>query len=146
MKTRKLLCLITILLLVPLLCSCGPSRPATVVREYMEAANRGDINAMLDCMEPDAANLIRGVTQIAGAQFGIDSESAMLMAPALMSIANAYGAGYAVEYKILDESISGDRAVVTIDYSASSGGSVQSGENIEIPLVKIGGKWYLAMS
>ncbi len=146
MRKRMIYGIVVLLLFALCLSACGPSRPAAVVREYMDAANRGDINAMLDCMEPDTANLIRGAAQIAGAQFGIDAESVMLMAPALMSIADAYGSGYEVDYEILDESISGDRAIVTVDYSMSSGGSVQSGENSEIPLVKIDGKWYLAMN
>ncbi|MPM98283.1 hypothetical protein SDC9_145468 [bioreactor metagenome] len=112
----------------------------------MEAADRGDINTMLDCMEPDAANMVRGLAGIAGGEFGIDAESVFLMAPGLMSIANAYGAGYGVDYDILDESISGGHATVTVNFSMSTGGTVQSGENSEIPLVKIKGRWYLAMS
>ena len=56
------------------------------------------------------------------------------------------GAGYGMDYEILDESVSGDRATVTVNYSMSSGGNVQSGENSVVPLVKIKGRWYLSMS
>ena len=146
MKKRVVLWLLILLLITLSLSACGSPRPAAVVRDFMEAADRGDINTMLDCMEPDAANLVRGATSIAGDQFGIDADSVFLMAPGLMSIANAYGAGYGMEYDILDESISGDRAIVTVNYSMSSGGTVQSGENSEVPLVKIKGRWYLSMS
>ena len=146
MKKRVVLWLLIILLLALNLLACGAPRPAAVVRDFMGAANRGDINTMLDCMEPDAANLVRGVAGIAGDSFGIDADSVFLMAPGLMSIANAYGAGYGVDYDILGESVHGDRAVVTVNYSMTTGETVQSGENSEIPLVKIKGRWYLAMS
>ena len=112
MKKRVVLWLLILLLLMLSLSACGSPRPAAVVRGFMEAANRGDINTMLDCMEPDAANLVRGATSIAGDQFGIDADSVFLMAPGLMSIANANGAGYGMDYDILDESISGDRALL----------------------------------
>ena len=146
MKKRVVLWFLIFLVLALSLSGCGSPRPAAVVREFLEATDRGDINTMLDCMEPDAANLVRGMAGIAGSEFGIDAESIFLMAPGLMSIANAYGAGYGVDYDILDETISGDRAIVTVNYSMSSGGTVQSGENSEVPLVKIKGRWYLAMS
>ena len=146
MQKRVVLWLMIILSVALNLTACGSPRPAAVVREFMEAADRGDINTMLDCMEPDAANMVRGLAGIAGGEFGIDAESVFLMAPGLLSIANAYGAGYGMDYEILDESVSGDRATVTVNYSMSSGGTVQSGENSEVPLVKIKGRWYLSMS
>ncbi|MEZ4628732.1 MAG: hypothetical protein R2912_11870, partial [Eubacteriales bacterium] len=128
------------------LCACGPRRPADTVRVYMAAANRGDLETMLNCIEPDAANLIRGITDIAGSQFGIDGGTMIRMSPGLMSIANAYGAGYGVEYTITDEAVNGRYAIVTVDYTMKSGGVEQTEEDVKIPLVLLDGRWYLALS
>ena len=126
------------------LTACGP-RPTAVVARYLAAANRGDVNAMLDCLEPDASSVIQGMADIAGSQFGIDAGAVFDMAPGLMSVANAYGAGYGVDYRILNETIDRNRAVVTIDYAMSAGDTKQAAENAEVPLVKIDGRWYISM-
>ncbi len=146
MKVRRYFSLIIFIMIMICLSACGARKPSDTVRVFMSAANRGDMETMIDCLEPDAANLIRGFTDIAGSQFGISGDTILSMSPGLMYIANAYGAGYGVEYEIKSERISGQRAIVTIDFTMKSGGTEQTEENVEIPLVQLQGKWYLAMN
>ncbi len=113
----------------------------------MNAFSKGDINGMLDCIEPDSAALIEGATGIAASQFGLDAATLMGMSPGLMSIMNAYGYGYSVDYTIVGETVHGDTATVTVDFELSADGeTMMSDENAEVALVKTDGRWYIALS
>lgn len=124
--------------------ACGRT-PSDVVRTYMDSCNRGDVDAMLDCLDPDSAALIRGATDIAASQFGLDADTLISISSGMTSIMNAYGYGYTMDYAIKGESVRGDTATVTVDFNLSAGGeTAMSGESLEVPLVKIGGKWYIS--
>lgn len=143
MKIRKIVCLVAVVLLALCLTACGSS-PSDVVRTYMDAFSRGDLNGMIDCMDPDSAALINGMADLAAGTFGLDGETLMAMSPGLFSIMGYYY-GYDVDYAITGETIYGDTAVVTVEYDVETDeGEGMTGEEMEIPLVKIDGTWYVS--
>lgn len=143
MKKKTVICLVALFALTIFLTACT-SGPSDVARDYMDAFSKGDMNGMVDCMDPDSAALIKGVAGIAASQFGLDADSFLGISPGLFSIMDAYF-GYEIDYRITDEQIYGDKAIVTIEYDVNTDGEARvTGEVREIPLVKIDGKWYVS--
>jgi predicted small lipoprotein YifL len=127
------------------LTACAGNGPSDVVKKYLNAAQKGDINEMMDCIEPDAAALLKGAADIAGDQFGIDSEAVMNMAPGMMSLYNENGELFGIDYEITDEQIEDDQATVTANITYTVEEESQSQE-MDIPLEKIEGRWYISMN
>ncbi len=144
MSKKLFLFLSILMLLTAVLAGCSSDSPSKVVKTYLDAANKGDIDTMIDCLEPKAAALMEGFGDMLGDQFGMDGETLFGMGPGLMSMFNEGGENYSIDYEITDEEIDGDTATVTVEITASAGGESQTQET-EIPLIKQDGKWYIAM-
>jgi hypothetical protein len=142
---KKLIFILVVLISASmLLTACSGNGPSDVVKKYLDAAQKGDINKMMECIEPDAAALLEGVADIAGDQFGVDSETVMNMAPGMMSLYNENGEHFSIDYEITDEQIEGDKATVTASLTYTVEEEAQSQE-LDIPLEKIEGRWYISM-
>ena len=143
MRKKTIVCLAVLLVLALCLTACGNS-PRAVAKTYMNAFSRGDINKMIDCMDPDSAALLNGITELLGGQLGVGGETLTGMSPALFSMMDAYY-GYNIDYRITGETIHGDSAIVTIEYDVTMDGDEGITREVrEIPLVKIDGKWYVS--
>lgn len=115
--------------------------PSSVVSRCFDAVNRMDINGMLDCIEPDAAGLIKGVTGLIGDSFGVDAENLFAIAPGLNSMFN-YNEQTQIAYEIVREEISNNTATVYVKIAPKD--ESMSQQEIPVPCKKINGRWYLA--
>jgi uncharacterized lipoprotein len=106
------------LVLIVLLAGCSlASSPKAAVQKFYKAVEKNDIKAMADVATPETVQLM--------AMFGTKVQG--------MLAANPNG-----KVNSVTEAIDGDTAVVTVTF--------ENGEETNIDLVKIDGKWKVSMS
>lgn len=126
---------------------CGRSENAAVkgvIHDFQKACNRLDLNAMLDCIDPDEAQQLRMAAGIVGMIAGTDSDKLFDGLSNLLFSGFPGGADLfsSIKIDIQDIKIDGDRAAASVEIACEVGGT-KTTEDSTIQCVCKDGKWYI---
>ena len=118
----------------------GSNTPTGIIQKYLDASKRGDLQGAIQCLTPEAQDATNSLLESMGGFAGEDALSAL----------NEYGAniqdnlnamGITFNYKIIKEEISGDNAVVYVEFEIQG-----NKQQYPIQCEKQNGKWYISVS
>lgn len=149
---RRLAALTLCLLLFCVLTGCGgaKSQVRATLNRFESACQQLDLNAMLDCVDPDTAELYRAGAGLVGGLAGMDSEETLdSIAPLL------FGENYtssevltSLKLKVDDIAVSGSNATAlcTLSYTASNGEPTQRELTVTLIQAEVDGarNWYIS--
>ena len=144
---------ISVVLIVLIMCTLGAcvsatSRPASVLDRVERAYNERDINALVECYEPNVQKAAKGVIGFAGGLLGVDLHSLMPLLPFASKVLDSAGLLDDVDLgkcEIKEIAISENGDTATITYSVHIKFEDGSDKYFEDTgdLVKIDGEWYI---
>lgn len=147
---RRIICTFMALLLAVSMvfsfasCSGEKGEIKTLIKNYENACNDLDMEAILDCINPSIASKIELATGVLGMLTGADSDELFDKLSGLLSTEALGGKDFfgSLKIKVKDIEIDGDTAVVTADISYTvKDKSTQ--EEATIDCVRVDDVWYV---
>ncbi len=137
MKKKLIPFVLASLIVVLALAGCdAASEPSAVVRNYFNAINNNDTAAFLKCIDPDKAKMLEEQIEA----LNIDASKKSHIGKVMTGMDDAD----TLLFKILDEEVGEDTANVTVEITLTRADETTT-DTIEVPVVKIDGKWYVRL-
>lgn len=136
MKKRLVAVICIVLAAVMLFTACAVSTPSSVVKKYFDAAKSLNIKAMMECIEPTQAAMLKGLIEAAGGETGLSVED-------MMGLSELAGENIKIDYAIISEETEGDAAEVVVNMTVTAKGETES-EELTIDCIKVNGQWYVS--
>jgi hypothetical protein len=116
--------------------------PASVAQKFLDSAGKGDVQSMLQCIEPVQAKVVEKLADVAGGLMGMDSQQLLSLVPGLAQLGMASGQ-YSMNYTLGSEQIIGDTANIDAVIVLNANNQ-QTMQNVTVVCKKTGGKWYVS--